>query len=215
MDLLIALLPALFWGSVVLINVLVGGGPYNQIRGTTFGALIIGILLLLTVNTKFDDPIVIIVGLISGAFWALGQGYQLKSVSLIGVSKTMPISTGLQLVGTTLFSAIFLGEWSTGTQVALGLVAMVLLVGGIALTSIKGKNEASENTKNFGKAISILLISTVGYVVYVVVAQIFGVDGMNALFFQSIGMAIGGLILSAKHETSIKSTVWNLIPGVI
>ena len=215
MDLLIALLPALFWGSVVLINVLVGGGPYNQIRGTTFGALIIGILLLLTGNTKFDDPIVIIVGLISGAFWALGQGYQLKSVSLIGVSKTMPISTGLQLVGTTLFSAIFLGEWSTGTQVILGLVAMILLVGGIALTSIKGKNEASESTKNFGKAIPILLISTVGYVVYVVVAQIFGVDGMNALFFQSIGMAIGGLILSAKHETTIRSTVWNLIPGVI
>ncbi|MFT3658618.1 RhaT/GlcU family sugar-proton symporter [Staphylococcus ureilyticus] len=215
MDLLIALLPALFWGSVVLINVLVGGGPYNQIRGTTFGALIIGILLLLTGNTKFDDPIVIIVGLISGAFWALGQGYQLKSVSLIGVSKTIPISTGLQLVGTTLFSAIFLGEWSTGTQVILGLVAMILLVGGIALTSIKGKNEASESTKNFGKAIPILLISTVGYVVYVVVAQIFGVDGMNALFFQSIGMAIGGLILSAKHETTIRSTVWNLIPGVI
>ncbi len=92
---------------------------------------------------------------------------------------------------------------------------MVLLVIGIALTSIKGKNEASESTKNFGKAMPILLISTVGYVVYVVVAQIFGVDGMNALFFQSIGMAIGGLILSAKHETSVKSTLWNLIPGVV
>ncbi len=215
MDILIALLPALFWGSVVLINVLVGGGPYNQIRGTTFGALIIGIILLLTGNAEFGDPTIIIVGLISGAFWALGQGYQLKSISLIGVSKTMPISTGLQLVGTTLFSAIFLGEWSTSTQVTLGLLAMVLLVIGIAMTSIKGKNEASESTKNFGKAMPILLISTVGYVVYVVIAQIFGVDGMNALFFQSIGMAIGGLILSAKHETSIKSTVWNLIPGVI
>ncbi|ALM57702.1 MULTISPECIES: RhaT/GlcU family sugar-proton symporter [Staphylococcus] len=215
MDILIALLPALFWGSVVLINVLVGGGPYNQIRGTTFGALIIGIILLLTGNAEFGDPTIIIVGLISGAFWALGQGYQLKSISLIGVSKTMPISTGLQLVGTTLFSAVFLGEWSTGTQVTLGLLAMVLLVIGIAMTSIKGKNEASESTKNFGKAMPILLISTVGYVVYVVIAQIFGVDGMNALFFQSIGMAIGGLILSAKHETSIKSTVWNLIPGVI
>ncbi|PTE37698.1 RhaT/GlcU family sugar-proton symporter [Staphylococcus equorum] len=215
MDILIALLPALFWGSVVLINVLVGGGPYNQIRGTTFGALIIGIILLLTGNAEFGDPTIIIVGLISGAFWALGQGYQLKSISLIGVSKTMPISTGLQLVGTTLFSAVFLGEWSTGTQVTLGLLAMVLLVIGIAITSIKGKNEASESTKNFGNAMPILLISTVGYVVYVVIAQIFGVDGMNALFFQSIGMAIGGLILSAKHETSIKSTVWNLIPGVI
>src|SRR5699024_1189049 len=68
---------------------------------------------------------------------------------------------------------------------------------------------------NFGKATPILLISTVGYVVNVVFAQLFGVDGMNALFFQSIGMAIGGLILSAKHETSIKSTVWYIISVVI
>ena len=63
----------------------------------------------------------------------------IQSVNLVGVSKTMPISTGLQLVGTTLFSAIFLGEWSTGLQVTLGLIAMVLLVTGIALTSLKGK----------------------------------------------------------------------------
>ena len=31
--------------------------------------------------------------------WAFGQGTQLQSVNLVGVSKTMPISTGLQLVG--------------------------------------------------------------------------------------------------------------------
>ncbi|MDT3958390.1 GRP family sugar transporter [Staphylococcus kloosii] len=215
MDFLIALLPAIFWGSVVLINVLVGGGPFNQIRGTTLGTLIIGIILLLSGQAQFDHPIVIVVGLISGVFWALGQGYQLKSVNLIGVSKTMPISTGMQLVGTTLFSAIFLGEWSTGTQVILGLLSMVLLVIGIALTSLKGRNEASGSNSNFGKAMMILLISTVGYVVYVVVAQIFGVDGTSALFFQSIGMAIGGFILSMKHETSIKSTTLNLIPGVV
>ncbi|ANZ32748.1 GRP family sugar transporter [Staphylococcus carnosus] len=214
MDLLIALLPALFWGSVVLINVLVGGGPYNQIRGTTLGALIIGVILLLTGHASFE-PKVIIVGLISGAFWALGQGYQLRSVQLIGVSKTMPISTGMQLVGTTLFSAIFLGEWSTMMQVILGLVSMVLLVAGIALTSLKGKEDTAESKSALGKAMPILLISTVGYVVYVVIAQIFSVNGLDALFFQSIGMAIGGFILSANHQTSKKYTLKNIIPGVV
>ncbi|EVW03324.1 TPA: glucose transporter, partial [Staphylococcus aureus] len=53
LDFLIALLPALFWGSVVLINVFVGGGPYNQIRGTTLGALIVGLGLLITGFAKF------------------------------------------------------------------------------------------------------------------------------------------------------------------
>lgn len=214
MDLLIALLPALFWGSVVLINVLVGGGPYNQIRGTTLGALIVGILLLLTGHASFE-PKVVIVGLISGAFWALGQGYQLRSVQLIGVSKTMPISTGMQLVGTTLFSAVFLGEWSTGTQVILGIFAMILLVAGIALTSLKAKHETSEGSKSLGRAIPILLTSTVGYVVYVVIAQIFGVNGLDALFFQSIGMAIGGFLLSVNHQTSKRYTIRNIIPGVV
>ncbi|MCD8915793.1 GRP family sugar transporter [Staphylococcus simulans] len=214
MDLLIALLPALFWGSVVLINVLVGGGPYNQIRGTTLGALIVGIILLLTGHASFE-PKVIIVGLISGAFWALGQGYQLRSVQLIGVSKTMPISTGMQLVGTTLFSAVFLGEWSTSTQVMLGIFAMILLVAGIALTSLKAKHETSEGSKSLGRAIPILLISTVGYVVYVVIAQIFGVNGLDALFFQSIGMAIGGFLLSVNHQTSKRYTIRNIIPGVV
>lgn len=214
MDLLIALLPALFWGSVVLINVLVGGGPYNQIRGTTLGALIVGIILLLTGHASFE-PKVVIVGLISGAFWALGQGYQLRSVQLIGVSKTMPISTGMQLVGTTLFSAVFLGEWSTGTQVILGIFAMILLVAGIALTSLKAKHETSEGAKSLGRAIPILLISTVGYVVYVVIAQIFGVNGLDALFFQSIGMAIGGFLLSVNHQTSKRYTIRNIIPGVV
>ena len=52
----------------------------------------------------------------------------------------------------------------------------------------------------------ILVISTIGYVGYVVIADIFGVSGTDALFFQSIGMAIGGFLLSMKHETNIKST---------
>lgn len=51
----------------------------------------------------------------------------------------------------------------------------------------------------------ILVISTIGYVGYVVIADIFGVSGTDALFFQSIGMAIGGFLLSMKHETNIKS----------
>lgn len=214
-DFLIALLPALFWGSVVIINVFVGGGPYKQIRGTTLGTLFIGFSLLATGHAAFDNLTVIIVGLVSGALWAFGQGNQLKSVHLIGVSKTMPISTGMQLVGTTLFSAIFLGEWSTIVQVVLGLIAMILLVVGISLTSLKAKSEGKSDNPEFKKAMGILLLSTIGYVGYVVLGDIFGVSGTDALFFQSIGMAIGGLVLSMNHNTSIKSTALNLIPGVI
>jgi glucose uptake protein len=41
-------------------------------NGTTLGALIVGLGLLITGFAKFNNPTVIIVGLISGALWAFG-----------------------------------------------------------------------------------------------------------------------------------------------
>lgn len=213
MDLLIALLPALLWGSVVLINVKVGGSPYEQIMGTVLGAFIIGTITYFIVEPELNLKI-LAVGIISGAFWALGQGNQLKSVELIGVSKTMPISTGLQLVSTTLISVIFFNEWTTTKAVVLGIAALLLLVVGVILTSLKGDNEDGGNN-NYKKALPILIISTIGYVTYVVIGQFFGVEGWDALFPQAIGMLIGGILLSFKHQPKKKNILKNIIPGVV
>lgn len=213
MDLLIALLPALLWGSVVLINVKVGGSPYEQIMGTVLGAFFIGAITYFIVQPELNLKI-LAVGIVSGAFWALGQGNQLKSVDLIGVSRTMPISTGLQLVSTTLIAVMFFSEWTTTKAVILGISALVLLVVGVILTSLKGEDNASGD-KNYKKAIPILLISTIGYVTYVVIGRFFGVEGWDALFPQAIGMVIGGVLLSFKHQPKKKNIVKNIIPGVV
>lgn len=213
MDLLIALLPALLWGSVVLINVKVGGSPYEQIMGTVLGAFIIGTITYFIVQPELNLKI-LAVGIISGAFWALGQGNQLKSVELIGVSKTMPISTGLQLVSTTLISVLFFNEWTTTKAVVLGIAALLFLVIGVILTSLKGDNEDGGNN-NYKKALPILIISTIGYVTYVVIGQFFEVEGWDALFPQAIGMVIGGILLSFKHQPKKKNVLKNIIPGVV
>ena len=81
--------------------------------------------------------------------------------------------------------------------------------------SLKAKNERQSDNPEFKKAMGILIVSTVGYVGFVVLGDIFGVGGTDALFFQSVGMAIGGFILSMNHKTSLKSTALNLLPGVI
>ena len=75
----------------------------------------------------------------------------------------MPVSTGMQLVGTTLFSVIFLGEWSHDSNY-LGLIAMILLVTGVALTHFKAKNERQSDNPEFKKQWVFLIVSTVGYV---------------------------------------------------
>lgn len=215
MDILLAILPALFWGSIVLFNVKLGGGPYSQILGTTLGALVFSIGVYIFIKPVLT-PMVIIIGIISGLFWALGQANQLKSIDLIGVSKTMPISTGMQLVSTTLFGVIVFHEWSTTTSVVLGVLALLCIIIGIVLTSLQSKEEKNdEQTGNFKKGIVILLISTLGYLVYVVIIRLFGINGWSALLPQAIGMVLGGILLTFKHQPFNKYAIRNIIPGLI
>ncbi|PDY76580.1 RhaT/GlcU family sugar-proton symporter [Bacillus cereus] len=215
MDILLAILPALFWGNIVLFNVKLGGGPYSQILGTTLGALVFSIGVYIFIKPVLT-PVVIIIGIISGLFWALGQANQLKSIDLIGVSKTMPISTGMQLVSTTLFGVIVFHEWSTTTSVVLGVLALLCIIIGIVLTSLQSKEEKNdEQTGNFKKGIVMLLISTLGYLVYVVIIRLFGIDGWSALLPQAIGMVLGGILLTFKHQPFNKYAIRNIIPGLI
>ena len=215
MDILLAILPALFWGSIVLFNVKLGGGPYSQVLGTTLGALVFSIGVYIFIKPVLT-PVMIIVGIISGLFWALGQANQLKSIDLIGVSKTMPISTGMQLVSTTLFGVIVFHEWSTTTSVVLGVLALLCIIIGIVLTSLQSKAEKNDEQKgNFKKGIVMLLISTLGYLVYVVIIRLFGIDGWSALLPQAIGMVLGGILLTFKHQPFNKYAIRNIIPGLI
>ncbi|WP_255964259.1 GRP family sugar transporter, partial [Staphylococcus aureus] len=89
------------------------------------------------------------------------------------------------------------------------------LLNGVAGGALKAKNERQSDNPEFKKAMGILIVSTVGYVGFVVLGDIFGVCGTDALFFQSVGMAIGCVSLSMNHKTSRKSTALNLLPGVI
>jgi len=213
MDILLAILPAIFWGSIVLFNVKLGGGPYSQTLGTTIGALIFSAVIYFVIHPVLT-PLIFIVGIVSGLFWAVGQSNQLKTIGYIGVSKTMPISTGMQLVSTTLFGVIVFREWSTTATVLLGILALIFIVIGIVLTSLESEKN-DEQSGQFKKGIMTLIISTIGYLVYVVIARVFNVDGWTALFPQAIGMFIGGLILTYKHKPFNKYTVRNIIPGLI
>ena len=57
----------------------------------------------------------------------------------------------------------------------------------------------AEQAANFKRGI-VILISTVGYLVYVVVIRLFNVDGWSALLPQAVGMVLGGILLTFKHH---------------
>ena len=81
----------------------------------------------------------------------------------MGVSKTMPISTGLQLIGNTIIGALIFGEWSTINQYVLGTLALILIIIGVVLTTVTRK---ASSQKTNSKDLLFLLLTTIGYWVY-------------------------------------------------
>ncbi|MBR0601984.1 glucose transporter GlcU [Bacillus safensis] len=212
---LYALLPAIFWGSIVLISVKLGGNAYQQTLGITLGAFLFSIVAFFIKMPELT-PLIFAVSVISGIFWSIGQMNQLSSVAFLGVSKAVPLSTGMQLVSTTLFGVMVFKEWQTMTVILIGSCAILLIIAGVVMTSLGQKKNGGENGRgNFKKGIIILLISTVGYVGYVVILRWFDIDGWSALVPQSVGMLLSSLAISLKQDPFSKYTFRNIIAGLI
>lgn len=123
MNILIALIPALGWGIFPLIaGKIKNGQPANELMGLGTGALIVGII-----HPTNSNLTIFSLSLIFGIFWTIGQSGQFISMRNIGISKTMPLSTGLQLIGNTLIGAIIFGEWTSSSQYLIGTLALVLI----------------------------------------------------------------------------------------
>ncbi|RFU65376.1 GRP family sugar transporter [Peribacillus glennii] len=208
-----ALLPAVFWGSIVLVSVKLGGNAYSQTLGITLGALLFSIVMFF-IKTPDMDMLVWVVGIISGIAWAVGQLYQLNSVKYMGVSKTVPISTGMQLLGTTLVGVIVFKEWTTNTTIILGIIALVCIIAGVILTGV-GKKEGNGQQEDLKKGLFVLAISSLGFLGYVVVVRWFNIEGWSAILPQSIGMLAGAVMLSVKHNPFTKYAARNILTGIM
>ncbi|EBH4219827.1 glucose transporter GlcU [Listeria monocytogenes] len=215
MNIVIALIPAVMWGIMPLVVSKIGAKPRQQIIGTTFGALAFAIGVFIFTNPEYTATI-IIASFISGAFWSLGQMNQFRAFTQVGVSKTMPLSTGMQLVGTSLFGVFAFHEWGTTSKLVLGFSALALIIIGIFLTSYQ-QHKDENSGQNMKKGIITLLISSVGYVGYVVITRWFDISGWDAILPQAIGMVVAGLLFSIKSEEKrfTKQTWLNMIPGVM
>ncbi|MCI0767802.1 GRP family sugar transporter [Bacillus sp. TL12] len=214
MDILMALVPTLMWGVLGLVGTLLGGSSYSKTLGTTFGALFFAITVYIFVQPMLNQTI-LIVGFISGVFWTIGQQFQFKSMEYIGVSLTVPISAGMQLISTTIISVLVFNEWKTAIQVVLGTAAIFILIIGIVLMSIRDKRTESKIPAQFKQGIAVLVISTIGYVVYVIILRWFNIDGWSAILPQSIGMVVGAVLLSINQKAYTKYAFRNVLTGII
>ena len=180
----------------------------------TFGALVFGIGTLIVMRPVLDTKIWLL-GIVSGLFWALGQGQQFQSMKYMGVSMTMPISTGMQLVATTLAGALLFHEWRNGRDVTLGILALVLLIVGATLTSRREQTDDFTTQSGVAKGLRTLLISTVGYAGYTIIVNAGHLGALAVVMPQSIGMIIGALLMGIGHQPFAKATAKNILTGLL
>ena len=107
MGILIGLVPALGWGLQALVMQKIGGKYTNKTLGMALTTIVFGIAAYFYLRPEMTAAL-LWGSILSGLSWSLGQILQTKSFDLLGVSTAMPVSTGEQLVLTTLLGAIAL-----------------------------------------------------------------------------------------------------------
>ncbi|GEO57211.1 ribose/proton symporter RbsU [Companilactobacillus bobalius] len=219
-NILIGLLPMIGWGVFPIMTGKFGGKPVNQIIGATYGTLLSAIVVAVAMQTPLLTGKNFLFTFLSGACWSIAQSLVFYAFGEMGVSKTMPVSTGFQLIGTSLWGVVVLGEWPSVTAKLIGFFSIVLIIIGVYLTTYSEK-KVTESESSVVKGISLVLIATIGYVGYSAFPQAVYVDSFQAFLPQALGMAVASTIFAfitksnrqAKPYRS-KSTYLNIISGI-
>lgn len=218
MNIVYMFIPAIAWGILPLAVAKVNGKPINQILGTTVGTLIVGIIALPFIKMNIDVKTFWLAAL-AGAFWVVGQLGQYTGYAKIGVSETMPISTGLQLIGTSLVGVVIFGEWASTNAKIWGFIGIALLIIGAILTSISDKGTSEGTEKNQVGTIIMLVCTTIGFIIYNSIPKAMSASGLAIFFPESVGMVLAVLIYlvftKQLGELKAKSSWQSLIAGFI
>lgn len=190
MNYLFLFIPAIGWG---LMPLFVAGvkksNIYHQIVGSVLGAFLFGVVVTLIKRPAFNMTSFLL-AMVAGAAWVVGQCGQYYSYSKIGVSETMPLSTGLQLIGVPLVGVLIFGEWASTQAKLFGFLGILALVVGVAFTSLTDKGTAEGNKQNQTSTMIILALTTLGYITSSSIPKALKGDGVMIFLGQTIGMMI-------------------------
>ena len=155
---LIGILPSVFFGVATTLMGKTGGSDRQRVMGAVLGGL-----LMAAVATPFLHPawtpLNLGVSFLTGLLLGVGVCDQLRSYSVLGMSRTMPLSTGGQLVLMSLAGIGIFGEWLHGGALPYGIAAIIVL----------------------------LTTSTLGLVAFPLIIKWFGIQPAEFLLPQAIG----------------------------
>lgn len=199
-SILIGLIPALGWGFQGIVMQKIGGTTANKQMGMVLTALAVSIVIAFFVPITWT-PTLIAAAAINGVPWAIAQILQIKSFDYLGVSRAMPLTSGMQLVMAALVG-IFFNEWPHAWQLALGFSGIAVIVVGTAMTAYTEKTDAAAATAEhtpdeIRKGIVITFISAALYIMYATAARFFSVDSLQILLPQAVFMTAATIVIAA------------------
>lgn len=216
MDILIGLIPALCWGLLPISAARMGGRPVNQILGTTMGTFLAAVLVYVFLKPDISLKTAVLSAL-SGALWVIGQTGQYVAYTRIGVSKTMPLSTGLQLVGTSLIGVFVFGEWPSPRARIIGFSALAVIIAGVGLTSIKKGNGDGKRVSL--RTLALLFATNFGFLAYSSIPDAIGTKGTAIFLPQAAGMLAASVLyvlVSRQAAAFGQSESWkNILTGCL
>lgn len=237
MDILFALLPSLFLGPLGIMLAKIGGTVRQQTLGEMLGALVVAGIAVPFLSPAWTTTS-FLVPFLGGITCAIGIAMQLYSFRVVGVSRTMPISTGLQIVITGLAGVLLFNEWATPRATLLGVGAMAIIMSGIALTSFSereaGSGTLDADEPNAGvagasakvvdramirKGLAINVVSAFFLCGYMVWLRWEDISYTEFIFPLALGMSVGALFVAAfmRDDKPLANTTLAklLVPGVM
>ncbi|QBP18151.1 GRP family sugar transporter [Acetilactobacillus jinshanensis] len=217
----LAIASAVIWGCTPIWTYICGGKPIQQLLGTTYGALVVGIVLYF-----IKQPYISTAGFwwcfLAGAGWTIGQLAQYTAFKRLSTSTTVPIVAGIQLVLVDLSGVLFFGSWPSLASRLIGFFAILVVIFGVVLSTRTGRvNTHGDQGRSHARDIMMVLLGTgLGYGSCSVLPKIPETSGWATFPPQSIGMIVTAVLIAlALKQTRNKETFFghytlkNIITG--
>lgn len=219
LNLLILFLPAIGWGLMPLaISSVKNSNVYNQIIGTVVAAFLFAVVVMLIDHPELNWSLFLFSAL-AGACWVIGQVGQYISYSRISVSTTMPISTGLQLIGVPVVGVIAFQEWQTTQSKFWGFLGIVVLIIGVIFTSRSDEGTSKGGNKIPWATLILLILTTFGYIASSSIPKALHGSSISIFFGETVGMMVAvfiyTLVTGNMKAWVQKSTVYSGSAGIL